>query len=194
MISALFKRWGLQSAPIRTARLRLVAITPEMLGAETVGRVAIGDLLHARAPADWPPEHWEASVWAHILAQYRAAPNTFGWHRYMVAESHGEHSPKLIGCLGGFPCANGDVEMGYSVADSSQRQGFGSEAACALTTWLLRRPEVRSVSAQAYETAPGSIRIMQTCGMRPVGSGDHPGTVRYRRWRHALADAEIAQI
>ena len=180
MISALFRKWGAQAIPIRTARLRLIAITPEMLGAEPLGRAAQGDLLRARVPADWPPDHWEAHVWAHILAQYRAQPSTFGWHRYMLTE---DRPSELIGCLGGFPCANGDVEIGYSVAESAQRQGYGSEAACALMTWLLRRPEVRSVSAQAFETSPGSIKIMQRCGMSCVGAGDHPGSVRYRRWR-----------
>ena len=186
MISALFKRWGLQSVPLHTARLRLVAITPEMLGAETAGRAELGSLLRAQVPPDWPPEHWESHVWAHILAQYRAAPTTFGWHRYMVTESR---PAQLVGCLGGFPCANGDVEIGYSVVDSSQRQGFGSEAAAALVSWLLRRPEVRSVSAQAFEEPPASIKIMQWCGMRPVGAGDHPGTVRYRRWRSAETES-----
>ncbi len=183
MISALFRRWGLQALPIRTERLRLIAITPEMFAAETTTHAALGALLQAEIPADWPPEHWESHVWAHILAQYRASPATFGWHRYMVAE---EGPGRLVGCLGGFPGAHGDAEMGYSVAASSQRQGFGSEAACALMKWLLQRPEVRSVSAQAFETAPGSIRIMQRCGMQRVGEGDQPGTVRYRRWRGAL--------
>ena len=180
MISAIFRRWGAQAIPIRTARLRLVAITPEMLSAETLGRGALGGLLHAAVPADWPAEHWESHVWAHILAQYRAQPGTFGWHRYIVTE---DRPNQLIGCVGGFPCANGDVEIGYSVADSAQRQGYGCEAAGALMTWLLRRSEVRSVSAQAFETAPASIKIMQRCGMSCVGAGDHPGTVRYRRWR-----------
>lgn len=188
MISALFRRWGLQAAPIRTARLRLVAITPEMLNAETTGKASLETLLQARAPDDWPPEHWESHVWAHILAQYRAQPATFGWHRYMLLD---ETPSRLVGCLGGFPCASGDVEIGYSVADSAQRRGYGSEAACALIEWLLRRPEVRSVSAQAFETAPGSIKIMQRCGMRCVGVGDQPETVRYRRWRPGLAEPVV---
>lgn len=180
MISALFRRWGLQAVPLRTARLRLVAITPEMLAAETTGRAALGALLDAEVPRDWPPEEWEAHVWAHILALYRASPSSFGWHRYMVTD---EKPAQLVGCLGGFPCADGDVEIGYSVTNGRQRQGFGSEAAAALTHWLLQRPEVRSVSAQAFETATASIRIMQHCGMQGVGAGDHAGTVRYRRWR-----------
>ena len=190
MISALFRSWGLQPAPIRTARLKLVAITPEMLGAEGSGGAAVGKLLGGISVRDWPPEHWEPHVWTHILAQYRATPQTFGWHRYMVAVGDGERRSRLVGCLGGFPCATGDVELGYSVSEGEQRQGFGSEAACALMTWLLRRPEVHSVSAQAFETAPASIRIMQRCGMQCVGAGDQPGTVRYRRWRGDLAPAE----
>ena len=180
MISGLFRRWNLQTAPIRTERLRLIAITPEMLAAETTGAASLGTLLGATVPADWPPEHWQSHVWAHILAQFRASPDTFGWHRYMVTEGK---APELIGCLGGFPCPNGDAELGYSVVNSQQRRGYGSEAACALMGWLLRQAQVRSVSAQAYETAPGSIKIMQRCGMKSVGAGDEPGTVKYRRWR-----------
>lgn len=179
MISALFRRWGMQSMPLCTARLKLIAITPEMLEAETLGRAALQNLLHAQVPTDWPAEYWEPDVWAHILAQYRAAPSTFGWHRYMLTEAQ---EPRILGCLGGFPCAHGDVELGYSVVNSEQRRGYATEAAGALTTWLLQRPEVRSVSAQAFETAPASIKVMERCGMRFVGVGDQVGTVRYRRW------------
>lgn len=190
MIPALLRRWGRQAQPIRTARLRLVTMSPEMLAAEAQGRVALGELLQACVPEDWPAEHWEPHVWAHILAQYKAAPGTFGWHRYMLTD---ERNSRLVGCLGGFPCPNGDVEIGYSVANCEQRRGYGSEAAAALMDWLLERPEVRSVSAQAFETAPGSIKIMQRCGMRCVGVGDQPGTIRYRRWRgQALEPAGLA--
>ena len=180
MISGLMRRWGAQSAAIRTARLRLVAITPEMLNAETASQAAVATATRAQVPADWPPEHWEPDVWAHILAQLTSAPATFGWHRYMLSA---ERPQRLIGCLGGFPCTRGDVEIGYSVVNSAQRQGFGSEAAGALVNWLLDQPEVRSVSAQAFETAPASVKVMQRCGMQFVGSGDQPGTVRFRRVR-----------
>ena len=180
MISALLWRWGAQSAAIRTPRLRLVAITPEMLHAEPAGKTALARATRAQVPADWPPEHWQPDVWAHILAQLTSAPATFGWHRYMLS---GERPQRLIGCLGGFPCTRGDVEIGYSVVNSAQRQGFGSEAAGALVRWLMEQPEVRSVSAQAYETSPASVKVMRRCGLEFVGEGDHPGTVRFRRMR-----------
>jgi RimJ/RimL family protein N-acetyltransferase len=49
--------------------------------------------------------------------------------------------------------------------------------------WLLGLEGVRSVSAQAYLRVPESIKVMERCGMRLVGDGDEPGTVRYRRMR-----------
>ncbi len=183
MIAALRRRMNLSSpavAPIRTERLRLVTITPAMLEAEAAGGVTLATALEAEVPADWPPEHWAPDVWAHIGVQFAAQPETLGWHRYIVRE---QRPVALLGCLGGFPCAAGDVELGYSVVNSAQRQGYGSEAAAALIHWLLRRPEVHSVSAQAFETPRGSVRVMQRCGMRFVGAGDQAGTVRYRSWR-----------
>ena len=188
MISRLLRRWGVQSTAIRTTRLRLVAITPEMLIAEKYGRAAVAHATRAEVPRDWPPEHWETQVWAYIVAQFQAEPATAGWHRYMLSA---DRPQRLIGCLGGFPGTQGDVEIGYSVVGSSQRQGFGSEAAGALITWLFQQPAVRSVSAQAFETAPASVKVMQRCGMEFVGMGDHPGSVRYRRLRVA-ADADPA--
>lgn len=180
MISGLMRRWGAQGAVMKTPRLHLIAITPEMLNAETTGKAALATTLQAQVPTDWPPEHWEAPVWAHILAQLAEEPATFGWQRYMISA---DQPKQLIGCIGGFPCAGGDVELGYSVINSLHRQGFGSEAASALMSWFLQQPAVRSVSAQAYETSPASVKVMQRCGMQYVGAGDHPGTVRYRRRR-----------
>ena len=180
MIAALRRRLQPAVAPIHTERLRLVSIMPAMLEAEGVNAATLAAALKVQVPTDWPPEHWEPAVWAHIGAQFAAQPETLGWHRYIVSE----RKPfALLGCLGGFPCAAGDVELGYSVIDSAQRQGYGSEAVAALTAWLLRRPAVHSVSAQAFETPPGSVRVMQRCGMHFVGAGDQPGTVRYRLWR-----------
>lgn len=186
MIAELFRRRaaGAESvSPLQTARLQLVPITREMLEAEP-DRATLQALLGAKVPMAWPPELWEPVVWAHIAAQLRvpplAKPSPVGWHRYMVCT---EGPARLVGCLGGFPCAHGDVELGYSVVATEQRQGYATEAVCALTDWLFKRPEVHSISAQAFESSPASIRVMQHGGMVCVGAGDHPGTVRYRRWR-----------
>ncbi len=186
MISALLRGWGVAGIPLRTARLRLVAIRPAMLIAEGAQPALLGRTLRAVVPADWPPKLWEPAVWVQIRAQLELQPETLGWHRYMLL---GKRPARLIGCLGGFPGAAGDVEIGYSVVDSAQQQGYGTEAADALIGWLLQQGGVRSVSAQAYETSRASVKVMQRCGLRFVGTGDQPGTVRYRRWRGAAAQA-----
>lgn len=167
--------------PITTERLQLVTMTVALLEAEAHDAWHLSQALKARLTADWPPEHWEPSVRAHIVAQLTARPETLGWNRYMLLTDAGK--PLLVGCLGGFPGPAGDVELGYSVVSSYQRRGLATEAAQGLIRWLLQQAAVHSVSAQTYETMPASMKVMQRCGMRFVGAGDEPGTVRYRRWR-----------
>lgn len=178
----LLRRQRAKAAPvsIETRRLVLVGITPKLIAAETEGLLELGRGLEAKITRDWPPEHWEPHVRTHMLAQFAAHPESVGWHRYALLRGF---PMLLVGCLGAFPCAAGDVEIGYSVVTSYQRQGIGTEAALAFVEWLLEQPSIRSVSAQTYESLPESIKVMQRCGMRWIGEGDEPGTVRYRRWR-----------
>jgi ribosomal-protein-alanine N-acetyltransferase len=183
-VIGLLRRQSTRSQPIATRRLHLVTITRELLGAEHAGRQMLARALHAQIPPDWPPQHWEPHVRAHIVTQLEAHPESVGWHRYMLLPGPWE---TLIGCLGAFPCAPGDVEIGYSVADSYQRQGFGTEAAHAFVLWLLAQPSIHSVTAQTFESMPESIKVMERCGLRYIGAGDQPGTVRYRRWKEASA-------
>ena len=118
-----------------------------------------------------------------IALQCAEQPGTSGWHRYVVLAAAGQQQAQLIGCLGGFPKAVGEVEIGYATLPAFQRRGFASEAACALVEWLLQQNNVTAVTAQAFLSKPESIKVMQRCGMLPAGSGDDAGTVRYRRSR-----------
>ncbi|HTV08758.1 MAG TPA: GNAT family N-acetyltransferase [Candidatus Aquilonibacter sp.] len=172
-------------ADLKTARLRLVAITPAMLKADEAADGSLGRLLRAEVPADWPPEHWEPHVYQFIEKQYVDEPRTRGWNRYVLLPNEpGAAQPyTLIGAVGGFPKLEGDVEIGYSTLLSYQRKGYGTEAARALVDWLLTQNNVRSVSAQTYPRLPESIKVMERCGMVYAGSGEDEGTVRYRRDR-----------
>ena len=175
------KLFGRGSADLKTARLRLVAITPAMLKAEEAGDGSFAKILGAEVTAEWPPEHWEPHVYHFIQKQYEDEPRTRGWHRYVLL-------PKgrgwvLIGAVGAFPKLEGDAEIGYSTVPSYQRQGYGTEAARALVEWLLTQKDVKSVSAQTYPSLPESIKVMERCGMTYVGAGEDEGTVRYLRRR-----------
>lgn len=173
-----------RTADLRTARLRLVAITPAMLKADEAGGATfelLAKLLGAEVTAEWPPEHWEPHVLHFIEKQFEEEPRTRGWHRYVLLPKGRGYT--LIGAVGAFPKLEGDAEIGYSTLPAFQRQRYATEAARALVEWLLRQKDVRSVSAQTYAALPESVKVMERCGMTFVGDGDDPGTVRYRRMR-----------
>lgn len=181
----LFQRRSDGVADLKAGSLRLVAITPEMMLAEQQRDLEHRELRHllgAHLTEEWPPEHWEPHVYEFILKQYEEHPETLGWHRYVLLED-APTQYTLIGAVGGFPKAEGDVEIGYSTLPAFQRRGYGTAAAKALVGWLLERKGVRSVSAQTFVRMPESVKVMERCGMEPVGIGDDPETVRYRRLR-----------
>lgn len=167
---------------LKTSRLRLVAMTPAMLEADVARDGSLGSVLGAQLTAEWPPLDWEDHVIEMIFMQASQMPSSLGWHRYALLHE-GREKRTLIGCVGGFPKADGVVEIGYSTLPAYQRRGFGSEAARALVDWLLRQEGVRAVTAQTFATMPESIKVMERCGMVFAGEGDDPGTVRYRRDR-----------
>lgn len=181
MIGLLRRRVG----ELKTARLRLVAITPEMLKADEAADGSLTKILGAEVTADWPPEHWEPHVYHFIEKQYVDEPRTRGWHRYvLLPNGRGAAKPyTLIGAVGAFPKLEGDAEIGYSTIPSYQRRGYGTEAARTLVEWLLTQKNVNSVSAQTYPSVPESIKVMERCGMTYVGAGEDEGTVRYQRRR-----------
>lgn len=178
-----FRRTPRGVEDLKTARLRLVPITPEMMATEIAADRSLANLVNARLTHEWPPVHWEPHVFDIITRQLTDEPRTAGWHRYVVLPDSYGCGKTLIGAVGGFPKLNGDVEIGYSTLPQFQRLGYGTEAAKALVEWLLAQKGVRSVSAQTFPSMPESIKIMERCGMRFVGAGDEEGTVRYRRSR-----------
>ena len=181
--------YGFQVRPagppdLKIGRLRMVAIAPEMLAAEHDSNgVELARMLKARVTHEWPPVDWDPHVYRIILKQYDEWPASYGWHRYVVLESGLGRSRTLVGAVGGFPRAHGDVEVGYSTLPAFQRRGYATAFATKLVEWLLTRDEVQSVSAQAYPRVTESIKVMERCGMGFAGGGDEVGTVRYRRMR-----------
>lgn len=180
----LLQRRAARPAVLKAGRLRLVAMTPAMLIAEDGGNFnVLAQILRAKLTAEWPPADWEPHVCRLILTQYEEMPETLGWHRYVLLDDGLGRGRTLVGAVGGFPKAGGDVEIGYSTLPEFQRRGYATGAAGALVEWLLRREGVASVSAQAFARTPESIKVMERCGMRYVGDGDDAGTVRYRKNR-----------
>src|ERR1700761_3616001 len=74
----------LNTSDIFTARLRLVAITPELLDAETASYTELAVRLGARVPPEWPDSNWEPHVFDFFRKQFVEHPEAIVWNRYVV--------------------------------------------------------------------------------------------------------------
>jgi ribosomal-protein-alanine N-acetyltransferase len=93
----------------------------------------------------------------------------------------------LLGSAGfkGIP-DNGLVEIGYSMLEEHQRNGYCTEAVHALIGWAFRYPDVNKVIAHTLPDLLPSIRVMEKCGLVFVGNGpveDGMQTIRYELTR-----------
>lgn len=166
---------------IWTARLELRPVTAAVVLADMAGPAALGDALGAAVPDGWPPPLVSDALpnMANFLERH---PDLAAWSaRYWVREETGH--PVLVG-LGGFKGApaGGDAELGYSVVEAYQRQGYATEAVAGMVAWAFERDLSRVVA----HTLPGlhaSIKVLERNGFELVGEGEEPGTVRFERRR-----------
>jgi ribosomal-protein-alanine N-acetyltransferase len=164
---------------IVTSRLSLIAVTPEMVRSQEVDDGMLGGLTQCVIPPGWPMTEWEPHVYKFLLDQFAEHPEQIGWHRYVSFVPPGG-SRTLIGSLGAFSKTVSECEIGYSVLSAYEGRGFTTEAARALIEYLRGDERIESVIAHTFPSIPGSIRVMEKCGMSFDGDGEEAGTVRYR--------------
>jgi RimJ/RimL family protein N-acetyltransferase len=77
---------------------------------------------------------------------------------------------------------NGRVEIGYSMLEAHQRNGYCTEAVRALTAWAFEHEDVQTIVAHTLPGLVPSIRVLEKCGFVYAGEGeieDGMQTVRY---------------
>ena len=171
----------LQCDDIVTPRLALITVTPETVRSEQAGEKRLGELIGCTIPTNWPLTDWEPHVFDFLLRQFDEHPDQIGWCRY-VAFPHPDGSRTLIGGVGAFTKAGvlTEAEFGYSVLPQFEGRGFATEAAKAIVDFLRRDERITSVIAHTFPSLPGSIRVMEKCGLTYDGEGEEAGTIRYR--------------
>jgi [ribosomal protein S5]-alanine N-acetyltransferase len=171
----------LQCDDIVTPRLILITITPESVLSEQAADKRLGELIDCTIPPNWPHVQWEPHVFVFLLAQFEHHPEQIGWSRY-IAFPHPDGSRSLIGTVGAFtkPGNPTEAEIGYSILPQFEGLGLATEAAKAMIEFLRGDQEIVSVIAHTFPSIPGSIRVMEKCGMTFDGEGEEAGTIRYR--------------
>lgn len=168
-----------------TNRLELVAATVELAQAELSDLPSLARLLDVPRPAAWPPplndEHSQRSLLASLK---KAESSDAGWTLWFCIR---REPRELIGNVGfkGRP-KDGFVEIGYSILEAHQRNGYCTEATRALIGWAYEHQAVEVVVAHTLTGLIPSIRVLEKCGFAFVGDGpieDGMRTIRYELTR-----------
>jgi ribosomal-protein-alanine N-acetyltransferase len=154
-------------ANLRTERLTLVALTPELAWAALEDGTEVGRMLGARVPVTWPGADFARMLPRIAQGAERAAsgavPTRLIVHtadRVLIGET-GFHGP---------PDRLGTVEVGYSIVSAYRGRGFASEATRALIDHALARPDIRRVTAGCLEVNVASLKVLKKLGMQFAGA------------------------
>jgi RimJ/RimL family protein N-acetyltransferase len=93
----------------------------------------------------------------------------------------------LLGNIGfkGAP-RDGVADIGYSLLEAHQGNGYCTEAVRALMSWAFQHSEVAKIVADTLPELVPSIRVMEKSGMEFIGEGpieDGMHTIRYELTR-----------
>lgn len=161
---------------LRTQRLELVPITLDLVEAVMADHCAeVERIAGARFPGRWPGRALIERAFSASMERIRADPSLRLWgDRLMIATTPaGERL--IVGSVvfHGAPDDEGAVEIAYGVEPSSQGQGFGAEATCAMVEWALEQPGVRVVTASTFAWHAPSVKILRRAGLAHAGWRDH---------------------
>jgi [ribosomal protein S5]-alanine N-acetyltransferase len=171
-----------------TPRLELVSATLELAQAEVSDLAMLARMLDVPRPASWPPPlNDENSQQSFLASLQKAEANDAGWFLWFCLR---REPRELLGNMGfkGSP-KNGLVEIGYSLVEEHQGNGYCTEAVRALIGWAFGHPAVQTIVGHTVPGLTPSIRVMEKCGFVFVGEGpieDGMQTIRYE-----LARAEL---
>ncbi len=174
-----------------TARLELVPVTTELVGAVLAGdRSRAEDVLGAILPALWPGRALVERAFYASLEDILANPDARLWgDRVMITR---ESPRRVVGSVvfHGAPDGDGSVEVAYGVEEDSQRKGYATEATRASVEWALAEGAAHVVRAATPPWHIASQKVLERCGLERCGMRDSPlGDVwEYERWRPSLAD------
>lgn len=171
--------------PLYTDRLELRPITLPVVEAVMLGRrVDAEAALGAELPTAWPGRALVERAFTASLERIRADPETRLWGDRVVL-LRGES--RVVGSVvfHGAPDPRGVVEVAYGIEESSQGQGYATEATLACIEWAFSQPHVRLIRATTPTWHLASRRVLEKVGMSHVGRSDHEMLGELMEWERA---------
>ena len=170
---------------VQSARMNLIAATTDLLTKDIEDTASLAEALGVIIPEAWPPDLYGRSAKRFALQQLDD-PGEQSWSFWYLMTR--DDPSELIGICGfkGRPDASGSVEIGYSVLQQFQRQGYATEAVTCLVGWAFSHHNVLEVSAETLPHLSQSIRVLEKNGFKFSGAGSEAGVVRYAVHRSSL--------
>ncbi|MBL7781945.1 MAG: GNAT family N-acetyltransferase [Saprospiraceae bacterium] len=137
-------------------------------------------VLDAIVQQDWPAlsrllggvdfaDNWYhfPEVFAWMRDYLSESPEDGPWWTYLIVH---KQDVRLIGTCGfkGAPSIDGEVEIGYEIADNYQNRGLATETARALTEFAFAQSGVDKVIAQTLAEENASVRVLKKLGFEFV--------------------------
>ncbi len=157
---------------IRTRRLDLVSLSPELIEALLAGRRAeAGAIAGFPLPDGWP-EPGDERFLRLRLDQMRGDPASRPWLlRAMVLHRTGT----MVGYINFHgPPADGAAELGYTVLPTHRRRGYAREAIRGMMRWATREHGVRRFVVSIAPDNQASLALAAGLGFRQTGSHIDP--------------------
>lgn len=182
---------------ITTERLELIAGTPELARADIDSRSRFSQLLDATVPDEWPPPLNDLGSMTWFARYLEEHPDGVGWVTWYFLLRENNRGERIAIGNGGFkgkPTPDGTAEVGYSVLEKFQRNGYATEATRSLVSWAFEHPEVNRIIAETYPSLTGSIHVLGNNGFVYIGEGSEEGVIRYAVGRQEFESFQLPTV
>jgi len=145
-------------------RLRFINCTPNILEQIFLGKDHLASHLHIDIPEKW--SEFGEGPFRYVLDKIQRNPESVHWWSWLpvlVSEN------MLVGNCGyKGPPNNGEVEIGYEVAEEYRSNGLATEMANALIRYANTSPEVKTIIAHTLPFENHSVGVLRKCGFQFV--------------------------
>ena len=166
-----------------TNRLVLVAATVDHLRAELVSPERLGILLGTEVPQGWPPGEYDEGAQKFFLERLSlGGSDVVGWYGWYALLHRGSQDTGPLIASGGFlgpPNEVGEVEIGYSVHQDWQGNGYATELVGELVKYAFEDIRTRRIVAHTTRQNPASCRVLEHLGFCDSGCRSEALTIQY---------------
>ncbi len=155
---------------LTTERLRIVPLTLPRLKLWVSDAAALEQELGCRNAAALMSDEFGRIVTGQYAAALSDRDNLL-FYTFWLLITRTDGKATGSACFKGGPNAAGEVEIGYGLEKTFEKQGYMTEAVRELCKWALAQPDVRHIIAETDAENGASQRLLQRTGFRQYRSG-----------------------